>query len=101
MDGPWKRDPQLLFKHRPKGVGILHFNGGSESKDAYYESARPRHYKTDPLWNLAKYYVDLPWNWALFQLSQSNQDQATHPGVNNGARTSHELELLHKQALSS
>jgi hypothetical protein len=66
QDGPWKFNPHVLLQHRPQ-AGMLHFNGGGKSKQAYFESHKfflnggPNN-----LWGLAKYYVDLPWSWAQF-----------------------------------
>jgi hypothetical protein len=73
QDGPWKRNPHELLLHRPQ-AGMLHFNGGGESKQAYFESHK-FFLNGDPnnLWGLAKYYVDLPWSWAQFMV----ESQAT------------------------
>jgi lipopolysaccharide biosynthesis glycosyltransferase len=69
-DGPWRREPSLLYQNRQAGVSVLHFNGAApRSTVPYYESKFPKHYSEDPFWNLAKYYVDLPWSWAYFQLA--------------------------------
>jgi hypothetical protein len=65
-DGPWLFNLTTLLQHRPQ-AGMLHFNGGGESKKAYFESHKfflNRDSKN--LWGLAKYYVDLPWSWAQF-----------------------------------
>jgi len=62
MNGPWTRDPNKLYEKRQDGVGFLHFNGGGESKQAFFVQGH-KHYETG-LWNLAKYYVDMPWSWA-------------------------------------
>lgn len=80
-DGPWKFNPKKLLQARPNGAGILHFNGGGESPDAFYNRNRPKHYREDQIWNLAKYYVDLPWSWVKFQLSAQlkHQDATTQP----------------------
>jgi hypothetical protein len=73
MNGPWWNHPSLLVKERSNGVGFLHFNGGGSSSEAFFDGKKPRHYKNDKHWNLAKYYVDLPWEWAYFQLSSRVQ----------------------------
>lgn len=74
QDGPWKYGkPHLLLEHRPHGAGMLHFNGGGESKEAYYNQHR---YVQQPVWDLAKFYVSLPWKWAQFMVqSQISKGQ--------------------------
>jgi hypothetical protein len=65
---------KLLLPNRPQGAGMLHFNGGGTSKDAYFNSHA--HFKGDPIWGLARYYVDLPLTWARVQIkSQLKEGQ--------------------------
>ena len=44
-------------------------------KKAYYANRQHKHYSKDPTWNLAKYYVDMPWSWVQFQMSSQAQHQ--------------------------
>jgi hypothetical protein len=49
----------LLMDKRPDGVGMMHFNGGSGSKDSAFENTHPflkdpKHYTG---WRNANYYV--------------------------------------------
>jgi hypothetical protein len=79
QDGPWKYGkPHLLLPHRPK-AGMLHFNGGGESKDAYFKTNK--YYSKDRLWGLAKYYVELPWTWAQFVVESQVKEGQGYPVV--------------------
>jgi len=60
-DGSWKRDGGKQMQ-----AGMLHFNGGGESKVAYFEEHT---FLKDPIWGLVKYYVNMPWSWANFLLT--------------------------------
>lgn len=76
-DGPWKSQRSVLLHHRPQ-AGMLHFNGGGTSKDAYFQ--KHRFYKNDPIWGLARYYVDMPWGWVRFLLaSRLKRGEKGHP----------------------
>jgi len=57
---------KTLASHYPN-VGMLHFNGGGESKESYF--GRDDGFLTwyPETWGNAKYYVMLPWQWARFQ----------------------------------
>jgi hypothetical protein len=61
MNGPWKFKPGQLRKMLTH-ASMLHFNGGGVSSEAFWK--QHSHYKKDPMWGLARYYVDLPWSWA-------------------------------------
>lgn len=65
----WMQKPGKMEKQRQDGVGMFHFNGGGTSPVSFFEAGNPVHYTKDKHWNLAKYYVDLPWSWALYQMS--------------------------------
>jgi hypothetical protein len=62
-NGAWRHAADIV-DYRPK-IGMLHFNGGGGSQDAYWEGkfvqAWPDTWGTGPL-----YYAKLPWNWARF-----------------------------------
>jgi hypothetical protein len=57
----------LLINNRPDGVGMMHFNGGSGSKESAFENTNqlkdPKHYTG---WGNANYYVRLTWPYAKF-----------------------------------
>lgn len=61
MNGPWKFKPGQL-REKLTHASMLHFNGGGVSSEAFWK--QHSHYKKDPMWGLARYYVDLPWSWA-------------------------------------
>ena len=65
----WMQKPEKMVKQRLPGVGMFHFNGGGTSPVSFFEAGNPVHFVKDKFWNLAKYYVDLPWSWALHQMS--------------------------------
>jgi Glycosyl transferase family 8 len=65
--------PSRMDAHRPNGVGMLHFNGGGTSPMSFFEAGNPVHYEKDKHWNLAKYFVDLPWSWAFFQMTSRQE----------------------------
>lgn len=78
-DGPWKGGkPHLLLPHRPK-AGMLHFNGGRTSKEPYFKAHN--YYLSDPVWSLAKYYVDMPWTWAQFAVESHIREGQGYPLV--------------------
>lgn len=76
-DGPWKgkqgsEGSAVLLQHRPNGAGMMHFNGGGSSQEAYFNRNKEHELLKEPIWgDLAKYYVNLPWPWARFILSNS------------------------------
>jgi hypothetical protein len=78
-DGPWNENgkkgkkPYLLLPNRPI-AGMLHFNGAYSKLPLPYFKAH-KYYLKDPLWGLAKYYVDLPWTWAQFVVESQVKGQ--------------------------
>jgi len=55
-----------VVQKRPE-LGVMHFNGGSNSKKAYFLEHRfLLDHSADHTWGLAKYYVQMPWHWARF-----------------------------------
>lgn len=93
MNGPWRHIPDNLIEARPNGVGYLHFNGGGESSASFFDGKRPIHYSNSTYWNLAKYYVDMPWNWVYYQISSrvladgpSYYLELNHRGGNNNKK---------------
>lgn len=68
-DGPWWRKPEVLLEHRPHGAAMMHFNGGGDSKEAYFDKRHEHKMLKEHIWgDLAKYYVNLPWPWARFMM---------------------------------
>lgn len=59
----WMKDLSQLFTERPDGVGMLHYNGGGTSKEAFFHEHNAMKNK---FWALSRYYVDMPWSWARF-----------------------------------
>ena len=56
-----------LLKHRPKGIGTMHFNGHSEANtNAFESSAVLSSDKRKHEWGLANYYVRIAWPWVKF-----------------------------------
>ena len=69
------------------GVGFLHFNGGGNSKNAFFNNSPKdwQHLKKQDWvngegWRLAKFYVDLPWSWLLF-MEEGKAEGAFEGGV--------------------
>lgn len=63
-------------KNRPydkkfPNVGMLHFNGGGSSKEAYFggKNGTEHSFMSDfkDTWGNGKYYATLPWEWARYQ----------------------------------
>ena len=54
------------YDEKIPNVGMLHFNGGGNSKEAYFDDNKfmRRHTET---WGNAKYYATLPWTWARYR----------------------------------
>ena len=59
-DGAWRYAPRLV-EERPN-AGMLHFNGGGGSKEAYFKTQNNPTSKYEG-WNVVLYYVNLPWSW--------------------------------------
>lgn len=64
-NGKLYRHTKHLVTYRPQ-AGMFHFNGGGRSKDSYFQSETAPIRKYPKSYGLAMYYVNLPWNWALF-----------------------------------
>ncbi|EJK56120.1 hypothetical protein THAOC_24050, partial [Thalassiosira oceanica] len=58
------------FDVKTPNVGMLHFNGGSASKTAYFKpavsGAKTWMEKFEGTWGNARYYANIPWSWARF-----------------------------------
>lgn len=70
-NGAW-RFKDALAENKPE-VGFLHFNGGGDSKDAFFEQDDTWAYRTRG-WKLASYYIELPWSW-LFYMGKVNAEE--------------------------
>lgn len=67
----WQKKNQPYDKKFPN-VGMLHFNGGGKSKEAYFELEHPEQsfstkFILRDTWGNGKYYATLPWEWARYQ----------------------------------
>lgn len=51
-----------IAMYRPSGAGFLHFNGGAETKEAFF--TYHYNYRKTKHWGLAQRYVNMPWYWA-------------------------------------
>jgi hypothetical protein len=72
----------LVIREHSNGIGYMHFNRhgqGDTNSIAFFDRDDPninKQHQTRPqsrcmtsvYWNLAKYYVDLPWKWVFHQL---------------------------------
>lgn len=67
------RHRDALPENKP-AVGYLHFNGGGKSKEAYFVRDDTWAYRTRG-WNLASYYIGLPWSW-LFYMGEVGAEEA-------------------------
>ena len=86
VDGPWHKNGQTTQPVMPQyraAVGMLHFNGGGASKDAYMQkhevftklrAARKNAQQMEQSWGLAGYYADLPWPQARFMAESLVED---------------------------
>ena len=58
------------FDVKTPNVGMLHFNGGSASKNAYFKpgvnGTKTWMEKFEGTWGNARYYANIPWSWARF-----------------------------------
>lgn len=74
----WQPKLEHVLAWEYPNVGMLHFNGGAGSKEAYFNYREGGFIKYYPeTWGNAKYYVTLPWTWARFQawsLRKSDSD---------------------------
>jgi hypothetical protein len=86
MDDPWdvtiasigKLWSYNITERRGKGVGMLHFNGGRESKENAFKSDFIRDENFKQNWATADYYVRLPWNWVKFIVESHNVRDHQH-----------------------
>eukprot|EP00977_Amphora_coffeiformis_P019798 scaffold7467_cov187-Amphora_coffeaeformis.AAC.3 len=99
VDGPWNKpknqlNEPVLPRYR-SAVGMLHYNGGGSSKEAYMVKHEVFRKKKSALrcfmlwpfggcqqqknlsssWGLAQYYIDLPWSQARFIAESQVQDE--------------------------
>ena len=71
-----------LDQRRPR-VGMMHFNGGSSSKESAYAShSILKEEEAQDTWGLAHYYARMPWRWAPYWA------QGTIPVASSGGRSS-------------
>mmetsp|Transcript_13769 Transcript_13769/g.32442 ORF Transcript_13769/g.32442 Transcript_13769/m.32442 type:complete len:443 (-) Transcript_13769:185-1513(-) len=58
------------FEEKTPNVGMLHFNGGSATKTAYFKptisGAKTWMEKFEGSWGNARYYANIPWSWGRF-----------------------------------
>jgi len=80
-------DMTVTQKWRPKyrpyaqklpDVGMLHFNGGGSSEEAYWNKNKSFITEYPKTWGTAKYYIDLPWTWSRYQAE--SMIRTGHPG---------------------
>jgi len=91
----YKRTKKLL-KKRPE-VGMMHFNGGGKSKDAYFvEHNFLRKPQLDGTFGLAKYYVHLPWSWVRLAL-RSRCTTATSKDGTTAEEGGYPVKLFHER----
>jgi len=59
----------LPYAEKYPNVGMLHFNGGLSSKEAYFTKTGQDDWmvKFHETWGIANYTVKLPWSWARYQ----------------------------------
>ena len=59
----------LPYAEKYPNVGMLHFNGGLSSKEAYFTKTGQDDWmvKFHDTWGIANYTVKLPWSWARYQ----------------------------------
>eukprot|EP00574_Skeletonema_japonicum_P002978 CAMPEP_0201721722 /NCGR_PEP_ID=MMETSP0593-20130828/6330_1 /ASSEMBLY_ACC=CAM_ASM_000672 /TAXON_ID=267983 /ORGANISM="Skeletonema japonicum, Strain CCMP2506" /LENGTH=341 /DNA_ID=CAMNT_0048212585 /DNA_START=39 /DNA_END=1064 /DNA_ORIENTATION=- len=66
----WQSNNHPYDKKFPN-VGMLHFNGGGSSKEAYFggENGSEHNFITEfkDTWGNGKFYATLPWEWARYQ----------------------------------
>ena len=66
----WRNEDRPYPEKYPN-VGMLHFNGGGSSKDAYFtghDFLNPQHASwVNGTWGNAMYYVNMNWAWARYQ----------------------------------
>ena len=66
----WQSNNHPYDKKFPN-VGMLHFNGGGSSQEAYFggENGTEHNFMTDfkDTWGNGKFYATLPWEWARYQ----------------------------------
>eukprot|EP00546_Thalassionema_frauenfeldii_P005441 CAMPEP_0178924008 /NCGR_PEP_ID=MMETSP0786-20121207/17078_1 /TAXON_ID=186022 /ORGANISM="Thalassionema frauenfeldii, Strain CCMP 1798" /LENGTH=367 /DNA_ID=CAMNT_0020598651 /DNA_START=276 /DNA_END=1379 /DNA_ORIENTATION=- len=60
------------FKYQPYGekspnLGMLHYNGGGSSKEAYWDKGHALMNDFNDTWGQGWYMIQLPWTWARYQ----------------------------------
>jgi len=108
----WMQRADLTPYFDEHGVGMLHFNGGSSSKEAYWnvhtymntqndkkyfprlshEENNRKKRQMDRTWGLARYYAALPWKWARF-LAAARVRRGRHLDGSNGSNNGHLIEI--------
>ncbi|CAB9511594.1 Glycosyl transferase family 8 [Seminavis robusta] len=71
-DGAWMYASQFA-EHSPQ-VGMMHFNGGTNSKESAFETHNFLKDDVEPpsmrgTWGMAHYYARMPWDWARYWAS--------------------------------
>jgi hypothetical protein len=97
-DGAWRLKSKFVYE-RPR-VGMIHFNGGGGSKDAYYEShdfvKAPELRKT---YGIADYYSRMPWPWAKHIVESKIQRATTNNGgwgASQNTTNGYPMTILHR-----
>ena len=68
-DGAWRYSDKLP-EHVPQ-AGMLHFNGGGKSKEAYFKGRSG--WSKKPGWTVVNYYVDMPWSWVRYMIGNDER----------------------------
>lgn len=74
-DGIW-RLRKTIVQARPK-VAMMHFNGGSSSKEAYFVKhsfIKDEDPTVQATFGLANFYVRMPWTWARYVAASQTRD---------------------------
>lgn len=77
-DEVW-RFRKTIVQNRPQ-VGMIHFNGGGSSKEAFFET---HSFLTDETlrwtFGMANYFIRLPWSWARFTVESITSEGQGYP----------------------
>lgn len=66
--------PEEVLYYLKSGAGMLHFNGGGESSDSYFENKMLVRF--NDTFGLSTYYINMPWSWARFTVESNRRDDA-------------------------
>lgn len=77
--GAWKHRNKLPEK--VPQAGMLHFNGGGRSKQAYFNSTSG--WSTRPGWTVVNYYIDMPWSWVRYMVGNDHDGRAPNANETN------------------